>query len=96
MPRLSSNSGVSQRDIEQPISKNEQIEDVTSGGDADSTEKEFEPQNLLPSEDAANGLRKTVTAQDWNGPDDPENPVKWSLWQRVYHTYVPLGSYLLY
>lgn len=22
-------------------------------------------------------LRRTVTAQDWNGPDDPENPMNW-------------------
>ena len=22
-------------------------------------------------------LRRTVTAQDWNGPDDPENPLNW-------------------
>ena len=34
-------------------------------------------------------LQKTVTAQDWIGPDDPENPVNWPLWQRVYHTTVP-------
>ena len=34
-------------------------------------------------------LRKTVTAQDWTGPNDPENPLNWSLWQRVYHTLIP-------
>ena len=34
-------------------------------------------------------LQKTVTAQDWTGPDDPENPINWPLWQRVYHTTVP-------
>lgn len=22
-------------------------------------------------------LRRTITAQDWNGPDDPENPLNW-------------------
>lgn len=36
-----------------------------------------------------NQITKTVTAQDWNGPDDPENPIKWPLWDRVYHTSVP-------
>ena len=35
------------------------------------------------------GLAKTVTAQDWTGPDDPENPQNWPIWQRVYHTTVP-------
>ena len=36
-----------------------------------------------------NGLAKTVTAQDWTGPDDPENPQNWPLWRRVYHTTIP-------
>jgi hypothetical protein len=22
-------------------------------------------------------LRRTITAQDWDGPDDPENPLNW-------------------
>ena len=39
--------------------------------------------------DGANRLQKTVTAQDWTGPDDPENPRNWPLWQRVYHATVP-------
>lgn len=34
-------------------------------------------------------LAKTVTAQDWTGPDDPENPQNWPLWQRIYHTTIP-------
>jgi hypothetical protein len=32
---------------------------------------------------------RTVTAQDWNGPDDPENPYNWPMWKRVYATSVP-------
>lgn len=34
-------------------------------------------------------VRKSMTAHDWNGPDDPDNPRNWPLWQRVYHTTVP-------
>ena len=34
-------------------------------------------------------LQRTVTAQDWMGPDDPENPRNWPLWQRIYHTAIP-------
>lgn len=34
-------------------------------------------------------LQINVTAHDWNGPDDPENPLNWPLWQRIYHTTVP-------
>ena len=37
----------------------------------------------------AGTLQKTVTAQDWTGPNDPENPLNWPLWQRIYHTTVP-------
>ena len=42
-----------------------------------------------PSDRFPSGLTKTTTAQDWNGPDDPENPMNWPLWQRIYHTTVP-------
>ena len=33
--------------------------------------------------------QKVQTAQDWTGPDDPENPINWPLWQRVHHTVIP-------
>ena len=55
-------------------------------------EKEMEtglPITSNPSARDHSGLAKTITAQDWNGPDDPENPMNWSLWQRIYHTTVP-------
>ena len=39
--------------------------------------------------DSKHVLQKTVTAQDWTGPDDPEDPHNWPLWQRIYHTTVP-------
>jgi hypothetical protein len=34
-------------------------------------------------------VRRTVTAQDWTGPDDPENPHNWPIWKRVWHTVPP-------
>jgi hypothetical protein len=34
-------------------------------------------------------VHRTVTAQDWTGPDDPENPHNWSLWKRIWHTIPP-------
>jgi len=46
------------------------------------------PTSNLPTRKYS-GLTKTITAQDWNGPNDPENPMNWSLWQRIYHTTVP-------
>jgi hypothetical protein len=30
--------------------------------------------------------KRAVTAQDWTGPDDPENPHNWSILKRCYHT----------
>jgi len=30
-----------------------------------------------------------VTALDWTGPDDPDNPHNWSLSKRAYHTLTP-------
>jgi hypothetical protein len=29
------------------------------------------------------------TALDWNGPNDPENPLNWSKWKRFYHVVPP-------
>jgi hypothetical protein len=34
-------------------------------------------------------IRRTVTAQDWTGPDDPENPHNWPMFKRVWHTAQP-------
>lgn len=34
-------------------------------------------------------VRRVVTAQDWTGPDDPENPHNWPMWKRVWHTVPP-------
>ena len=37
----------------------------------------------------AEPVRRVVTAQDWMGPDDAENPYNWTTWRRVYHTVPP-------
>ncbi len=34
-------------------------------------------------------VERTVTAQDWTSPDDPENPMNWLRWKKVYHTIIP-------
>ncbi|TVY83941.1 Polyamine transporter [Lachnellula suecica] len=34
-------------------------------------------------------LTRTLTAQDWTGPDDPENPRNWPFGKKVFHTIVP-------
>lgn len=30
-------------------------------------------------------VSKVRTAQDWDGIDDPENPLNWPVWKKVYH-----------
>ena len=60
-------------------------EETSEHGDVSDAEKGLES----APESRPDGLKKTVTAQDWTGPDDPENPLNWPLWQRVYHTTVP-------
>jgi hypothetical protein len=36
-----------------------------------------------------NVISRVVTAQDWTGPDDPENPHNWPLFKRIWHTVQP-------
>ena len=31
-------------------------------------------------------LKRVLTAQNWTGPDDPENSHNWRLWKRIYNT----------
>jgi hypothetical protein len=43
----------------------------------------------LPAKDeerSGEPIRRAVTAQDWTGPDDPENPHNWSVSKRSFHT----------
>jgi hypothetical protein len=30
-----------------------------------------------------------ISATEWNGPDDPDNPLSWSKWKRYYHVIPP-------
>lgn len=45
-----------------------------------------------------NGLLTTITtAQDWIGPNDPENPRNWSTPKKIYHVLVPsLFGFIVY
>ncbi len=58
---------------------------------AETTEKDVKRSVTTQSNSQGKGhtLSRTATAQDWTGPDDPENPLNWPMWQRVYHTTVP-------
>jgi hypothetical protein len=34
-------------------------------------------------------VARVMTAQDWTGPDDPENPHNWPLSKKIWHTLQP-------
>lgn len=54
--------------------------DISPAGDrADDPEKAAAAQDQEP-------IKRTVTAQDWSGPDDPENPQNWTTAKKAYHT----------
>jgi hypothetical protein len=36
-----------------------------------------------------NGQLQQPNFHDWDGPDDPDNPVNWPLSLRIYHSAVP-------
>jgi hypothetical protein len=55
-------------------------EDTDSGSHKDGTLSDRELNDLEKADTKATApepLRRTVTAQDWTGPDDPENPLNW-------------------
>lgn len=41
----------------------------------------------LQHEEKHKDLRARI--EDWDGPDDPENPWNWNTWKRIYHTFIP-------
>jgi hypothetical protein len=55
-------------------------EETDSGSHKDGTQSDRELNDLEKADTKATApepLRRTVTAQDWNGPDDPENALNW-------------------
>jgi hypothetical protein len=55
----------------------------------DSSSSEDGIEDVEASRHPSHVLGKTITAQDWTGPDDPENPHNWPMWKRCYHTVTP-------
>ena len=51
---------------------------------------DMEKQDVPTSPDEPeNTITKVKTAQDWTGPDDPDNPYNWPFWKKVYNTMGP-------
>jgi MFS family permease len=49
----------------------------------------------LPTSPAKESRAQTLPVDDWDGPNDPENPWNWPLWKRCYHTFIPSGIALV-
>ena len=45
--------------------------------------------STVASQDYVPNENTPVNTQDWNGPNDPDNPMNWPMVSRVYHTTVP-------
>jgi hypothetical protein len=60
-----------------------------------STERVTEPEKVKSRSDGSDDESESfeaittplpiVTAQDWMGSDDPENPMNWPAWKKIYH-----------
>jgi hypothetical protein len=74
------------RDTSSHNDVNNDIGDLVTGGFPD---LEASRQGARQEDSTKNPVAGTVTAQDWSGPDDPENPQNWPLWKRVYTTSIP-------
>ncbi|KAK5120702.1 hypothetical protein LTR85_006060 [Meristemomyces frigidus] len=66
----------------------EAIEVGSSNGSIhDDADKDLEKAVTGATDTAHDPATRTVTAQDWTGPDDPENPMNWSLLKRCMHIF---------
>ena len=65
--------------IQDPVPSN----DLESGRQSTLIDRDVKAQIDVPN------LAPIPTAQDWTGPNDPENPMNWPLAQRIYHTTIP-------
>lgn len=62
-----------------PLSPRSDVTDITDGSVPEDkglseTTTPSQPCQTIPA----------FAALDWNGPDDPENPLNWSTWKRTY------------
>ena len=59
---------------------------VTPNPEAQLDEKPTSGKN---DEEAQSPPQPPPAALDWDGPDDPENPMNWSLGLKTYHCLIP-------
>jgi hypothetical protein len=72
--------------MEAPEEASAEISTTSTLGNAD---VEKAPEVEAPVDKNGSQLKHAVTAQDWTGPNDPENPQNWSMKRKVYHALIP-------
>lgn len=58
----------------------------------DAEKEQEQPSPVSALEDPEKGdapQNHLVDSSDWNGPNDPENPLNWPKWKRFYHIFPP-------
>jgi hypothetical protein len=67
--------------------------DMDDSSDIDRTEDPEKDLSHIPTHKSSSSKKeaatRTVTAQDWTGPDDPENPHNWPRGKKIYHMSIP-------
>jgi hypothetical protein len=71
------------------ISKEEIREGAIDSTSLSSTPINHENETASNANIDSPSIRQPPRVDDWDGPDDPENPHNWSLWLRAYHTAIP-------
>lgn len=84
--RMAHQFGTSRQDsmADQEVNIDDAVESVTEDTESASHEdmvssnrQPDDPEKADLKATAPESLRRTITAQDWTGPDDPENPLNW-------------------
>lgn len=78
-PTLKHSNSPEGTDIHAPEAKSEQEKDVES---TSASVASF----AVNSENASAGEKETPQSLDWDGPDDPDDPMNWPVGRKVYST----------
>lgn len=52
---------------------------------SETEQQDHEPDVRSPG----NQADPVLAGKDWTGDDDPDNPINWARWKRIYHTMIP-------
>lgn len=76
-------------DFEKPREKDKISTNANGTADSGNLEKALSVEQDKSEPKYGPVIRSTTTAEDWDGPDDPGNPMNWPMWDRIYHTVIP-------